>query len=495
MLVDSAPNIERSGVVAGFVLTPGGGLAPAISKGVLFAQGTIYRPAAAPALPGAAASQQSWLFYNSVAGFYWAAAPVPVDAADAFLGWVVTSASDVLALSRQQIVVPDQKEKITVIPLGPVLPAGGGKTSFGDTDVPPLPNFGINTSGRGTLELLGISFPTLENTRSIESVTFKVLYQDETAAAAGRLTADVDAVTQTFAVDNGAAYSVGNLYLIDRELVKVTAINGNNLTAARGQNGSIAAAHAGPKSITGATNATPIVLTAAGHLRVVNDVVEVSGVGGDDGANGNWEVASPTTNTLALNGSSGSGAYTSGGQIAGARLFAVQEKVAIFAFEPLFFTLAAATNWRGLVELLNARVCTLIGWFTNAFGDSPVFTGDGLQATTRTLMGGQIDLEVEGVLGIQSDAVPAITAPAAAAVSAVFAYVKTAPTGAAIRVVVKVNGTAWATCVIQAGQTSATASQSGRALGPLAPGAQITLDITAVGTTFPGERLSVQIKL
>ena len=65
--------------------------------------------------------------------------------------------------------------------------------------------------------------------------------------------------------------------------------------------------------ITGATNASPIVITSAAHGRTNGETVVISHVEGNRAANGTWVVASATTNTFALTGSTGDGAYTEGG--------------------------------------------------------------------------------------------------------------------------------------------------------------------------------------
>jgi hypothetical protein len=65
-------------------------------------------------------------------------------------------------------------------------------------------------------------------------------------------------------------------------------------------------------AITGATNATPIVVTAARMMRTGETVV-ISGVGGNTNANGTWVVTNLTATTFSLNGSAGNAAYTSGG--------------------------------------------------------------------------------------------------------------------------------------------------------------------------------------
>lgn len=67
------------------------------------------------------------------------------------------------------------------------------------------------------------------------------------------------------------------------------------------------------KTITGATNATPIVITSASHGYGTNDLVIVASVGGTTAANNTWQISAVTTNTFTLLGSVGNSAYTSGG--------------------------------------------------------------------------------------------------------------------------------------------------------------------------------------
>jgi len=66
-------------------------------------------------------------------------------------------------------------------------------------------------------------------------------------------------------------------------------------------------------SITGATNATPIVITSTAHGLATGDYVDVSSVGGNTAANGFWPITVVDANSFSLNGSVGNGAYTSGG--------------------------------------------------------------------------------------------------------------------------------------------------------------------------------------
>jgi hypothetical protein len=66
-------------------------------------------------------------------------------------------------------------------------------------------------------------------------------------------------------------------------------------------------------AITGATNATPIQITATSHGYKTGQKTTIAGVLGNTAANGNWTVTAVDPNNFTLNGSVGNGAYTSGG--------------------------------------------------------------------------------------------------------------------------------------------------------------------------------------
>jgi hypothetical protein len=69
--------------------------------------------------------------------------------------------------------------------------------------------------------------------------------------------------------------------------------------------------------ITNATNATPIVITAANHGLTTGSTVTISDVLGNTAANGSFTVTVLTANTYSLVGSAGNGAYISGGTMGG----------------------------------------------------------------------------------------------------------------------------------------------------------------------------------
>ncbi len=84
-----------NGVVSGFVLSVSPTLTPGLSVGVLYAQGVRYAPQLPPSLSPAPGGAASYLFYNSLTGFYYQATPVAGAAGDALIGQVTTSSTAV----------------------------------------------------------------------------------------------------------------------------------------------------------------------------------------------------------------------------------------------------------------------------------------------------------------------------------------------------------------------------------------------------------------
>ncbi len=85
-----------------------------------------------------------------------------------------------------------------------------------------------------------------------------------------------------------------------------------------GQVATVSAAATG--NVTGATNASPVVITQVAHGYQTGDVVRITNVGGNKAANGAWVITRLTADTYSLLGSVGSGAYTSGGTAARSRI-------------------------------------------------------------------------------------------------------------------------------------------------------------------------------
>lgn len=73
-------------------------------------------------------------------------------------------------------------------------------------------------------------------------------------------------------------------------------------------------------AVSGATNATPIVITTATHGLSTGDYVTLSGVLGNTAANGTWTITVLSGTTFSLDGSSGNAAYAGGGVVQGGDL-------------------------------------------------------------------------------------------------------------------------------------------------------------------------------
>lgn len=102
--------------------------------------------------------------------------------------------------------------------------------------------------------------------------------------------------------------------------------------------------------------------------------------------------------------------------------------------------------------------------------------------------------QMQGTLGIESNAAQPLYLNRPVTVGDVKAYVQAAPTGSGITFTIYVGATAWLALTIPAGQTVvvATPSQIG-ALTQISANTAVSIGITAVGTTFPGSNLSVFI--
>lgn len=103
-------------------------------------------------------------------------------------------------------------------------------------------------------------------------------------------------------------------------------------------------------------------------------------------------------------------------------------------------------------------------------------------------------LTVDGTLAIGSDLAPRISLPDDITTNGVRLQVKQAPTGAGLTVEIKQGTTLWITLTIAAGQTSVVATEAQLQAAALIPAStNIRIDVTAVGTTFPGADLTVMI--
>lgn len=123
--------------------------------------------------------------------------------------------------------------------------SGGGAPL--DADVPPRPVFGIMPTGQGSVELVGIAFEDLTNTRTISAATLTLNYWDELASPS-QVSLSAAANPEEAYIDLAAAGSgqVGSLLQIESELLRVgEVLNGGwRYQVERGAQNTTAAAHA-----------------------------------------------------------------------------------------------------------------------------------------------------------------------------------------------------------------------------------------------------------
>jgi len=163
------------------------------------------------------------------------------------------------------------------------------------------------------------------------------------------------------------------------------------------------------KAITGATNATPIVVTATAHGYTNGDIVYIDGVAGNAAANGIWQISGVATNTFNLlnpvtgGNSTGSGAYTSGGaavclgpSASGDNLDDISASIVGSAV-----TLTSPTMVQGVADAADATFTAVTGASAEAF----IIYKDTGTASTSTLL-----LWNAGKLVVTADATAATSA-------------------------------------------------------------------------------------
>lgn len=154
-----------------------------------------------------------------------------------------------------------------------------------------------------------------------------------------------------------SAITSGQFYQWDFFKYGVTAKAAGVMTRLWSSNGFPGAGREPPfqSAVTGATNATPIVITTATHSLTTGDTVNISGVGGNTAANGDWTIIVLSGTTFSLNTSVGNGAYTSGGTVNGTKY--------VSGAGTINFTDQASYNKHGLTFGGSAtQDCVLVIW-------------------------------------------------------------------------------------------------------------------------------------
>jgi len=309
---------------------------------------------------------------------------------------------------------------------------GGAGSGGTDDDVPPLPMFGLDPGGQGSVELLGIAFATLANTHTVSAGTLGLFYWNELGSPSTvALNSAISSTDTTLTLTVASPAELGNLVQLESEVMTVIDVQsgGLTLTVARASHGSAAVAHA----------AATLVYTLT---RAITTVPFVKG----------------------------------------------------------FFGSPASVIYVHSMFLPDVRIAAAEFYATNAVGNSPVkgiAFGAMADQGLRTFSGGQISIQVDGYLAIETDAAPPFVIEDSHAPRDIFAVVREAPSGGAIQLQVRQNSTVYCTLTIADGQTLSNVID-GFGMPPLASSAQVSLDVLAVpgaANTLPGRDLTVTIRL
>ncbi len=179
------------------------------------------------------------------------------------------------------------------------------------------------------------------------------------------------------------------------------------------------------------------------------------------------------------------------------KVFQLDARTVVMPFDKNLFGTVAGGSWAQAEWMPSIRIACAQLVLTNLFGQSPVGTANFTQLVgggLRTLHGGQFSFQLEGPMGVLVDAVPLVNVPEAVSIRDVFAVVKGAPVGSDLTVRVLQDGVEVTTVTILDGQI-ASSSVLGVALPVLQSGSHLGLDITAVGSQFPGSDLTVTVRV
>lgn len=143
----------------------------------------------------------------------------------------------------------------------------------------------------------------------------------------------------------------------------------------------------GIKQVTGATNATPIVITSTSHGFSNGDVVGIVGVGGNTAANGIFKIANVAASTFELTNVdtganiAGNGAYTSGGSILNFTLADNLDDISA-ALVGTAVTLASKTSTLGVADAADVTFTAVSGASCEAIA---IWKDTGVESTSRLI--------------------------------------------------------------------------------------------------------------
>ena len=184
----------------------------------------------------------------------------------------------------------------------------------------------------------------------------------------------------------------------------------------------------------------------------------------------------------------------------GTGVYLLKEKIFVLPFAQDFFGSPSSGSYAYPLTIPDVRIAAAELFMTNSRGNSSV-AAESFTSTPdlglRSLMGGQLTIQVEGPLAIQTNAAPPLLVQTLCSVRDVYAVVQDAPSGAPVTLQVTQNGQVYCELTIASGATVSNVVD-GFALGPLQAQAIVGLDITSVAqtaNTTPGRDLTVTIRL
>ena len=301
-----------------------------------------------------------------------------------------------------------------------------------DLDVPGVPIFGLTATGQGTVEIAGIAFTSLDNTRTVTAGTLTLAYWDELNSYSSiELSAPLSLDEGTLTLAAPVSAQMGDLVQVGSEILAVTATvsNGSAVSVNRGAEGTSADAH-----------------------------------------------------------------------VAGAAVYLLSKKTFVLPFARDFMGSPASGSYAYRIALPDVRIAAAELFMTNSQGHSDV-ARESFTTTSdlglRTLSGGQICIQVQGPLAIQTSAAPPLIVDSTYSVRDIYAVVGEPPTGAPVSLQVTQNGQPYCELTIPLNGTVSNVVK-GAGLPPLQSGSEVNVDITAVtqtAGTAPGSDLTVMIRL
>lgn len=198
-----------------------------------------------------------------------------------------------------------------------------------------------------------------------------------------------------------------------------------------------------------------------------------------------------------VRGSHGSAAAA---HVAGVVVYPLQKNVTIVAFARGFFGSPANDNFAHSIFLPSVRVGAAEFFVTNAWGMGPVRTvsyADTADGGLRSLWGGQITVQVEGYMAVETDAAPPFQLETSYAPRDMFAIVRAAPEGGDVVLRLRKDDTEYCLLTILDGATVSN-TVNGFGLPPLSADSRLSLDVISVPSasgTFPGRDLTVAVRL